>query len=162
MAATNVKQRMRMLCLYYYAEKMNYLVCGTTNRTESLLGFFVKYGDGGVDLEPIAHLYKSQVAQLAGHLGIIAEIRTRVPSPDTFSFEVSDEEFYFRIPYETLDVLLYAWEKGLSPDDAGKAVHLDRRQVGGVFRDFDHKYSISEHMRCIPPGLRPARTGKRS
>jgi len=69
-AATNTKQRTRMMHLYYYAEKMNYFVCGTTNRTEVIQGFFVKYGDGGVDIEPIAHLYKTQVFELSKWLGV--------------------------------------------------------------------------------------------
>ncbi len=102
-AATDTKQRTRMMYLYYYAELMNYLVCGTTNKSEILQGYFVKYGDGGVDLEPIAHLYKTQVYQLSQHMGIIKEILESTPSPDTFSAPVSDEEFFFRMPYESLD-----------------------------------------------------------
>jgi len=82
-AATNVKQRTRMVSLYHYAERENYLVCGTTNRSEAVQGFFVKYGDGGVDIEPLQHLYKAQVYQLAEHLGVIREIIERAPSPDT-------------------------------------------------------------------------------
>src|SRR4030042_626574 len=84
-SATNSKQRARMMYLYYFAERSNLLVCGTTNRTEYLLGFFVKYGDGGADIEPIGHLYKDQVGQLADHFQVIREIRQRIPSPDTFS-----------------------------------------------------------------------------
>ncbi|MBN2593262.1 MAG: NAD(+) synthase, partial [Sedimentisphaerales bacterium] len=80
-AATDSKQRTRMMHLYYYAEKMNYMVCGTTNKTELIEGFFVKYGDGGVDIEPLSHLYKAQVYQLSEHLGVIREIIERAPSP---------------------------------------------------------------------------------
>ena len=109
-AATDTKQRTRMMHLYYYAEMKNYIVCGTTNKTEVMEGFFVKYGDGGVDIEPLSHLYKAQVYQLSEYLGVIREIIERAPSPDTWSFQVSDEEFYFRIPYEKLDLLLYAWQ----------------------------------------------------
>ncbi|OFY50685.1 MAG: NAD(+) synthase, partial [Bacteroidetes bacterium RBG_13_46_8] len=109
-SATCTKHRTRMVQLYYYAENKNYLVCGTTNKTEAIQGFFVKYGDGGVDIEPLAHLYKTQVYQLAEHLGVIKEIMERAPSPDTFSFPVTDEEYYFRIPYDKLDLLLYSWE----------------------------------------------------
>src|SRR4030042_198541 len=109
-AATDTKQRTRMMHLYYYAELKNYIVCGTTNKTELLEGFFVKYGDGGVDIEPISHLYKAQVYQLSEYLGVIREIIERAPSPDTWSYQVSDEEFYFRMPYEKLDLLLYAWQ----------------------------------------------------
>jgi len=85
-AATDTKQRTRMMHLYYCAERQNYLVCGTTNRTELLQGFFVKYGDGGVDIEPLAHLYKHQVYQLADVLHVPDEIISRLPSPDTFSW----------------------------------------------------------------------------
>ena len=152
-AATDTKQRTRMLYLYYYAEKMNYFVCGTTNRSEFIQGFFVKYGDGGVDIEPIAHLYKTQIYQLARHMGVAEEIRARKPSPDTFSLETSDEEFYFRIPYETLDLLLYAWENKVSPEEVGPVLSLRKDQVRRAFRDFQAKYSATQHLRQLPPSL---------
>jgi len=149
-AATNTKQRTRMMHLYYYAEMNNYLVCGTTNRTELVQGFFVKYGDGGVDVDPIAHLYKMQVYQLAGHLGVIDEIMERAPSPDTFSFEVTDEEMYFRIPYSTLDLLLYAWGNGISVAEVCEAMGLTEEQVKRAFRDFASKYSATRYLRALP------------
>jgi NAD+ synthase len=152
-AATDTKQRTRMMHLYYRAERMNYLVCGTTNRSETVQGYFVKYGDGGVDLEPIAHLYKTQVFQLAGDLGVIEEIRRRAPSPDTFSLEVSDEEFYFRMPYETLDLLLYAWENTVPPPVAAEALRLSLDQVQRAFRDFASKFKATEHLRSLAPSL---------
>jgi len=107
-AATCTKHRTRMMTQYYFAEKNNYLVCGTTNKSEALQGLFVKYGDGGVDIEPIAHLYKNQVFKLAAHLGVIEEIIGRAPCPDTYSAPVTDEEWYFRMPFKQLDLLLYA------------------------------------------------------
>ena len=152
-AATDTKQRTRMMHLYYYAEKMNYIVCGTTNRTEVLEGFFVKYGDGGVDIEPLAHLYKTQVYQLSEHLGVISEIIERAPSPDTFSFQVSDEEFYFRIPYADLDLLLYAWEHNIPVEDVCKAMDLTEEQVKRAKRDFEAKYNATKHLRHLPPAL---------
>lgn len=152
-AATDIKQRVRMINLYYYAEKMNYLVCGTTNKSEAIQGFYVKYGDGGVDIEPIAHLYKTQVYQLSEYLGVIQEIIQRTPSPDTFSFPVSDEEFYFRIPYEKLDMLLYAWENRISFEEAGKVMQLTKEQVERAFRDFMAKFKATEHLRILPPQL---------
>jgi len=152
-AATNTKQRTRMMHLYYYAEKMNYLVCGTTNRSEVVQGFFVKYGDGGVDIEPIAHLYKTQVYQLSGWLGIIGKIIKRTPSPDTFSFEVSDEEFYFRMPYDKLDLLLYAWANKLPLGDISEVMELTEDQVRRAFRDFKAKYNATQHLRRLPPSL---------
>jgi NAD+ synthase len=152
-AATDTKQRTRMMHLYYYAEKMNYIVCGTTNRSEVLEGFFVKYGDGGVDIEPLAHLYKTQVYQLSEHLGVIREIIERAPSPDTFSFQVSDEEFYFRIPYAELDLLLYAWEHNVPVEDVCRVMDLTKEQVQRVKRDFEAKYNATKHLRHLPPVL---------
>jgi NAD+ synthase len=152
-AATDSKQRTRMMHLYYYAEMKNYIVCGTTNKTETLQGFFVKYGDGGVDIEPIAHLYKTQVYQLAEHLGVINEIIERAPSPDTFSFQVSDEEFYFRIPYATLDLLLYAWEHNVPVTRVCETMNLTEEQVNRATRDFNAKYNATKHLRQLPPTL---------
>lgn len=152
-AATDLKQRTRMLHLYYYAEKMNSLVCGTTNRSEAIQGYFVKYGDGGVDIEPLAHLYKTQVYELASYLGVIEDIIRRIPSPDTFSLVTSDEEFYFRMPYEILDLLLYAWENRLPPEDVGNALDLSEAQVKRAFRDFQSKHNATQHLRQLPPSL---------
>ena len=152
-AATDTKQRTRMMHLYYYAEMKNYLVCGTTNKSEVMQGFFVKYGDGGVDIEPLAHLYKTQVYRLSEHLGIIREIIDRAPSPDTFSFHVSDEEFYFRIPYDKLDLLLYAWENHIVVSEICEAMDLKEEQVKRAFRDFTAKYNATKHLRQLPPTL---------
>ena len=152
-AATNTKQRTRMMHLYYYAEKMNYLVCGTTNRSELIQGFFVKYGDGGVDIEPIAHLYKTQVYQLSSQMGVVQEIQLRNPSPDTFSYEVSDEEFFFRMPYEKLDLLLFAWENKISIKEVCQVLNLNEDQVNRAFRDFNAKHEATEHLRMLPPSF---------
>lgn len=152
-AATNTKQRTRMMHLYYMAEKINYLVCGTTNKSEVIQGFFVKHGDGGVDIEPIAHLYKTQVYELADFMGVIEEIRRRTPSPDTYSFEVSDEEFYFRMPYDTLDLLLYAWENKVPLLDVCEVMNFTENQVRRAFRDFKAKYNATIHLRGLPPTL---------
>lgn len=152
-AATNTKQRTRMIHLYYYAEMNNYLVCGTTNRSEDIQGFFVKYGDGGVDIEPLAHLYKTQVYQLADYIGVPREILEREPSPDTYSFTQSDEEFYFRMPYETLDLLLYAWEKRVPLAEICQAMALTEEQVERAFRDFRSKANATRHLHTMPPAL---------
>ncbi len=152
-AATDSKQRTRMMHLYYYAEKMNYIVCGTTNKTEVIEGFFVKYGDGGVDIEPLSHLYKAQVYQLSEHLGVIREIIERAPSPDTWSFQVSDEEFYFRIPYEILDLLLFAWEYNIPTEKVCEVMDLSEEQVKRAMRDFNAKYNATRHLRQLPPTL---------
>jgi NAD+ synthase len=153
MAATNTKQRTRMLRLYYCAEKHNYAVCGTTNRSELVQGFFVKYGDGGVDIEPIAHLYKTQVYQLAQALDIPQEIVRRPPSTDTFSKATSDEEFFFRMPFDKLDPLLAAWERKMTAAEAGERLGLSEDQVRRAFRDFTAKHRAARHILMMPPTL---------
>ena len=106
-AAMNFKQRTRKMMEYYYADRYSYAVVGTPNRLEYDQGFFVKNGDGAADLKPIAHLYKSQVYQLAAYLGVPEEIRLRPPTTDTYSLEQSQEEFYFMLPLEKMDLCLY-------------------------------------------------------
>lgn len=152
-AATNVKQRTRMVYLYSVAERKNYAVCGTTNRSEAVQGFFVRYGDGGVDVEPLQHLYKTQVYQLARYLGVTVEIIDRPPSPDTYSLVVTDEEFYLRMPYDTLDLLLYAWGKGLPVEEVCPVMDLTEEQVKRAFRDFASKYKATRHLRRLPATL---------
>ena len=152
-AATCTKHRTRMLVQYYYAEKANFLVCGTTNRSEALQGLFVKYGDGGVDIEPIAHLYKNQVFQLAEFLGVIPEILDRAPCPDTYSAPVTDEEWFFRMPFKTLDLLLFAWENKIGIPEVCRVMKLREDQVGRAFRDFASKHRTTEHLRRMPPSL---------
>lgn len=152
-AATDIKQRVRMIMLYYYSEKNNYIVAGTTNVPETIQGFFVKYGDGGVDIEPIAHLYKTQVYQIAEYLDVPQEIINRTPSPDTYSFVVSDKELYFCLPYETLDLLLFAKENNVSKKKVGKVLNLNNDQIDRVFKDFDFKKRATEHLRKLPSTL---------
>ena len=152
-AAQNIKQRTRMIELYHLAEKLHYVVGGTTNRTELDQGFFVKYGDGGVDIEPLAHLYKTQVYQLAEYLGVIEEIRSRAPSPDTWPGGVTDEEFYFRMPFETLDTLLFAWNQSIPAHEVASWLNLSPEQVDRAFRDFTGKRNTTWHLRTLPPSL---------
>jgi NAD+ synthase len=150
-SAQNTKQRIRMINLYRFAEKHNYLVAGTTNKSEAMQGFYVKHGDGGVDIEPIAHLYKVQVYQLARYLGIIEEIINRPPSPDTYSLPVTDEQFYFCIPYELADLLMYAYENHVPEKEVCEATKLTPEQVQRVFRDFKAKENSTWHLRQLPP-----------
>jgi NAD+ synthase len=142
----NVKQRTRMIVEYMFAEKMNYAVCGTTNKTELLTGFFVKYGDGGVDLEPIANCYKLQVYQLAELLHIDKRIITRAPSPDTWSHFTSDEDISLRIPYDILDQLLYADENHLSQEIVQQSTKLDLQQIEWANK---HIHSLKNAARVI-------------
>jgi NAD+ synthase len=152
-AATCTKHRTRMMAQYYYSESKNFLVCGTTNKSEAVQGLFVKYGDGGVDIEPIAHLYKNQVFQLAEHMGVISEIIDRAPCPDTYSAPVTDEEWFFRMPFEMLDRLLYAWENEVEIPEICRVMELTPEQIKRVFRDFANKHRTTEHLRRFPPSL---------
>ena len=128
-----------MINLYKHADKNNYLVAGTTNKSEVMQGFYVKHGDGGVDIEPIAHLYKTEVYQLARYLKVTDEIINRPPSPDTYSLPVTDEQFYFCMPYELADVLLYAYENNTPEGEVCEALKLSPDQIKRVFRDFKAK-----------------------
>lgn len=143
----NIKIRARMVYLYAEAERRNLLVAGTTNRTEFLLGDFCKYGDGGTDIEPLTYLYKNQIYQIAEHLGVIPEIMHRTPSPDTFSLPVSDQEFFFRIPFETLDHLLYAWEHEVPASEAARVLNISEEGVKRAYRDFASKHRATAHVR---------------
>jgi NAD+ synthase len=147
----NVKLRVRMIHLYRYGEKHNYLVAGTTNKSEVMQGFFVKHGDGAVDIETIAHLYKTQVYQLARYLGVIEEIINRPPSPDTYSWPVTDEQFYFCMPYDLADILLYAYENHTPEKEVCEVTKLTTEQVQRVFRDFKAKENSTWHLRQMPP-----------
>lgn len=152
-AAQNIKQRTRMIQLYSFAERMHFIVGGTTNRTEMEQGFFVKHGDGGVDIEPLAHLFKMQVFQLARHTGVVKNILERPPTPDTWPGGVTDEEFYFRIPFDTLDFLLYAWSEGVDAREVSGVLDLEVGQVERAYRDFHLKQSTTWHLRALPPNL---------
>jgi NAD+ synthase len=152
-ACQNIKQRTRMIQLHYYADKNNYVVAGTTNKSELMQGFFVKFGDGGVDIEPIAHLYKTQVFELGRYLGVIDEILNRSPSPDTYSLPVTDKEFYFCLDFAILDLLLYAYEKDGPIEEVSKALDLKQEQIERVFKDFRAKDRATWHLRALPPSL---------
>jgi NAD+ synthase len=153
LASQNTKQRIRMVQLYYYAEKNNYIVVGTTNMTESAQGFYVKFGDGGVDIEPLAHLYKTQVYQLAKGLGVIKEIINRPPSPDTYSLPATDKELYFCLDYELLDLLIYAYENKVPVEEVSSTLGLTPEQIRRLFKEIKSKEEATWHLRQIPPTL---------
>ena len=142
-----------MVHLYLEAERQDLIVAGTTNRTELILGDFCKYGDGGTDIEALAHLYKNQIYQLAYYLCVIPEIIDREPSPDTFSLPVSDQEFYFRIPFDKLDLLLYAWEHQVPIDETARVLEITHDGVERAFRDFTAKSRATAHLREMPHAL---------
>lgn len=149
-AATNFKQRVRKMLEYYHADRLNYIVSGTPNRLEYDQGFFVKLGDGAADLKPIAHLYKSQVYALAEYLGVPEEIRSRRPTTDTYSLPQSQEEFYFSLPYEAMDLCLYGKNNGVPVEAIASATGLTAEQVHRVFRDIDQKRKTTQYLQLGP------------
>ena len=151
-AATNMKQRTRKQIEYYHADRLNFAVAGTPNRLEYDQGFFVKNGDGAADVKPIAHLYKSQVYQLAEHLGVPEEIRARTPTTDTYSLEQTQEEFYFGLPLRKLDLCVYALNHGVAAAEVAPAVGLTEAQVEAVYRDIAGK-RLSSRYQHEPPLL---------
>ncbi len=150
-ATTNIKQRVRMIHLYHAAESRRYAVAGTTNLTEAAEGFYVKYGDGGVDVEPIAQLYKTQVFMLAEYLGVPEEIRSRMPSPDTYSFPVSDQEFYFAASYPVVDAALAGMRLGLDNESLATATGLSSLQAGRLREELEKRAASTGHLREMPP-----------
>jgi NAD+ synthase len=154
-AATNFKQRFRKMLEYYHADRLHYAVAGTPNRLEYDQGFFVKQGDGAADLKPIAHLYKTQVYQLAEHLGVPEEIRRRPPTTDTYPLAQTQEEFYFSLPYTEMDLCLYAHNHGLPAAEAAAAIGLTVEQVERVFVDIDQKRRTTRYLHRGPLLVEP-------
>jgi NAD+ synthase len=136
-----------MSMLYYHAELRNYAVIGTANKNEHGLGFFVKHGDGGVDIAPILHLFKTQVYQLAKTLNVPVEIRERIPTSDTYSAGSTQEEFFFRIPFDVLDIVWAAWEADYSPEQIGAQIDLPTDQVQRVIDDIIRKQRTTAYLR---------------
>ncbi len=149
-AASNFKQRSRLCMLYYHAEMRNYAVAGTGNKNEHELGFFVKYGDGGADLKPIAHLFKTNIFQLAEYLDVPDEIQKRVPTTDTYSAEQTQEEFFFKLPFEILDAIWYGWEHDYSTEEIAETMELSPNQVQYVINDIKRKMAATEYLRIAP------------
>ncbi|WP_026614573.1 NAD(+) synthase [Ensifer aridi] len=154
-AATNMKQRTRKQIEYYHADRLNFAVLGTPNRLEYDQGFFVKNGDGAADVKPIAHLYKSQVYALAAYLGVPEEIRRRPPTTDTYSLAQTQEEFYFSLPYDRMDLCLYGLNNGLSAEGVGRAANLTAAQVERVWADIAAKRKATRYLHLGPQLVQP-------
>jgi NAD+ synthase len=154
-ASTNYKQRVRKMTEYYHADRLNYAVSGTPNRLEYDQGFFVKQGDGAADFKPIAHLYKTQVYALARHLGLPADICSRPPTTDTFSMAQTQEEFYFALPYDRMDLCLYGLNHGVPAAEVAPAVGLSPEQVERVFKDIAAKRRATRYLHLRPALAEP-------
>jgi NAD+ synthase len=149
-AATNFKQRIRKMLEYYYADLYNYAVAGTPNRLEFDQGFFVKLGDGAADIKPIAHLYKTQVYKLARYMGLPEAIINRFPTTDTYSLPQGQDEFFFSVSSEVMDLCLYGKNHGLSVEDVSLHVHLPPGRVSAIYQDIDRKRTATRYLHLAP------------
>jgi len=149
-AASNFKQRVRKMLEYYHADRLNYAVTGTPNRLEYDQGFFVKLGDGAADVKPIAHLYKTQVYQLAEFLGVPDEICRRPPTTDTYSMPQSQDEFYFSLPYDKMDLCLYGKNHNIPADQVAKTLNLTPIQIERVYHDIENKRNTTQYLHTPP------------
>lgn len=156
-AASNLKQRSRMSTLYFHAEARQFAVVGTSNKNEHAQGFFVKHGDGGVDIQTIAHLFKTQVYQLARHLGVPESIQRRTPTTDTYSAPCDQQEFFFRLPFSTLDPIWFAAEQRIPASEVARGMGLPEAQIQRVFDDIEGKMRTTEYLRLSPPIMEPAK-----
>jgi len=152
-AASNFKQRARMAMLYHHAELRNYAVAGTANRDEQQQGFFVKYGDSAADIRPIAHLYKTQVYQLAMFLDVPEEVRRRPPTSDTYAAPQTQQEFFFRLPFETLDLISYARDHAIPVNEVSSAIGFSSEQVERIYRDLDRRAQTTAYLHMPPVEL---------
>jgi NAD+ synthase len=154
-AATNFKQRTRKMLEYFHADALNYAVVGTPNRLEYDQGFFVKLGDGAADAKPIAHLYKTQVYALAEYLEVPERIRSRKPTTDTYSLPQGQDEFYFSLPFDQMDLCLYGRNNGIAPEDLAEALGIGAEDVQRVYDDIDQKRRTTRYLHLSPQLVAP-------
>jgi len=149
-AATNYKQRIRKTIEYFHADRLNYAVVGTPNRLEYDQGFFVKNGDGSADVKPIAHLYKTQVYELARHIGLPDEICSTTPTTDTYSMPQGQDEFYFSLPYQQMDIALWAYNHNIPPSELAEALEIDDQSAALVYDDIVSKRRTTHVLHMKP------------
>lgn len=142
-AATNYKQRVRKMVEYYHADRLNFAVIGTPNRLEYDQGFFVKNGDGSADIKPIAHLYKSQVYALAKHLNLPEAICNTIPTTDTYSLDQGQDEFYFALNYQDMDVALWCFNHNKPPEFLAQELAIPLERASFIYTDIERKRSTT-------------------
>ncbi len=153
MVRANVYARMRMTILYYYANLRNYLVIGTGDRSEALIGFFTKYGDGGADLFPIIHLYKTQVRRLASYLGVPETVSRKPSSPQLYPGHMATDEI--PLEYEKLDLILVGlFDRKASPVEVSCFTGIPAE----VVEDVSRRFASTKHKRAFPPMVRELET----
>jgi NAD+ synthase len=155
-SATNMKQRVRKVFEYTWADRLGYAVIGTPNLLEYDQGFFVKGGDGLADVKPIARLYKSQVYLLARELGLPEAIATRAPTTETFSMSQTQDEFYFGHPYERMDLLLWGHRHNVEPGNLSDRIGLKPEKVEIAYREIERRRVATEYLHTPPIILDPA------
>lgn len=151
-AATNFKQRVRKTLEYFHADRLHYAVVGTPNRLEYDQGFFVKNGDGSADLKPIAHLYKTQVYALARYFGLPEEICSAQPTTDTYSMAQGQDEFYFALSYDKMDIALVAYNRSEPSSVLAAELNISAEQAEFIYRDIEAKRKTTAvlHWPAIP------------
>lgn len=149
-AATSFKQRVRKTLEYYHADRLNYAVVGTPNRLEYDQGFFVKNGDGSADIKPIAHLYKTQVYGMARHLGLPECVATAAPTTDTYSLTQGQDEFYFALPWQSMDLALWALEHQLPPAELGRVLDMPPEAARAIYEDIGNKRRSTRYLHLAP------------
>lgn len=140
----NLKARMRMIFLYYYANRLNRIVCGSSDKSETMIGYFTKWGDVAADISPLMDLYKTQVRQLAVHIGIPKEIASKPSTPRLWPGHLAEKEL--GIKYETLDLILYGLEHFMTPEKIAEQLKLPVKRV----EEIKGKWLAAEHKRRAP------------
>ena len=144
----NIKARTRMMYLYYYANKQKRIVCGSSDKSETMMGYFTKWGDAAADIAPIMDLYKTQVRKLAIHLGIPKEIALKPSTPALWPNQLAESEL--GIKYETLDLILFGLERFMTPDDIVAQLGVEKVLVDKV----KDRWLVNEHKRRMPLALK--------
>lgn len=160
-AATSYKQRVRKAVEYFHADRLHYAVIGTPNRQEYDQGFFVKNGDGSADVKPIAHLYKTQVYALARHLGLPAEIREAAPTTDTYSLHQGQDEFFFALPWDRMDVALWACDHAVPEADLAAHFGITPAQASFIYRDIASKRQAGRYLHAGAALAEPVEAARR-
>ena len=145
-ALGNLRARIRSDIIYYYANLKNFLVLGTSDKSEYSIGYFTKFGDGSADLLPISKLYKTQLREFAKILGVPNNIITKKSSPNLWKEHIAEEEL--GITYEEIDSILYCLEKRLSVDEIIKKTEIKRESVEKIYQ----MHEKSWHKR-LPPKM---------
>jgi NAD+ synthase len=140
----NVKARTRMIYLYYCANKFNKIVCGSSDKSETMMGYFTKWGDGASDIAPILDLYKTQVRKLAIHLGVPEELAHKPSTPALWPSQMAENEL--GIKYETLDLILYGLERFMEPEEISSQLKIEKPIVNQV----KIRWLMNEHKRRMP------------